>query len=624
MKKKKEKDVENSLHYEFGLWSNEKFILHNIYQYNKHIFAFMAIGFVCEPIMKYLWSFISKFVIDLITQEGNWKQLLWMMGTFVVMQILSTMLNTYYSNDIFWRYIYVRFCMMRENNMKVMTMTYQSLEDAQVMDCYQKSRNATNNNNQGVEGMMHQIEYGIKSLSVVIVGLCILSSMNMYLVLMMIGLGVINFLIYNHSSIEAKKHVWDPLSTWWRKNYYMGNLTNDFGAAKDIRMFNLSHWLVRRFQKVNEERYEKQKKNEQIWYVASASSGILWAITQVGVYAFLIYSVVQGDVSIGNFSLYLASTGTFFDHISNLLRVLSDLLARSREVDDFRSFHKVHSEEAPDEGRDVPEFQDYEFTFHNVSFQYPKSESYALQYLSLTVKASERLAVVGLNGAGKSTMIKLLLRLYEPTEGEICLNGINIKEFNRQSYFRIFAPVFQEVELYAVPLGENVSMTTKEKTDKMKALQCLEAAGLSEKLGELEHGVDTEVLKVIVDEGIDLSGGEKQKLALARALYKNAPVVVLDEPTAALDALAECKLYHDFDELIGGKTAIYISHRLSSTQFCNNVAMFENGEMVEYGTHEELLAQNGAYAKMFHIQAQYYIEGYESEAILDGEVKQYA
>ena len=260
------------------------------------------------------------------------------------------------------------------------------------------------------------------------------------------------------------------------------------------------------------------------------------------------------------------------------------------------------------ESKPLPAFDRYEFTFENVSFCYPKAEKYALKNLNLTVKAGERLAVVGLNGAGKSTFIKLLLRLYEPTEGRILLNGTDISEYDKEAYYGIFGPVFQDVNLFAFPLAENVSMKSPQETDREKARSCLIDAGFGEKLTELSQGVDTEILKVIHDDGVDLSGGEKQKLALARALYKDAPVVVLDEPTAALDALAEAKLYQDFDKLIGDKTAVYISHRLSSTQFCDHVAMFRDGELIEYGTHESLLSKAGAYAEMFRIQAQYYLE----------------
>ena len=301
----------------------------------------------------------------------------------------------------------------------------------------------------------------------------------------------------------------------------------------------------------------------------------------------------------------------------SLLNSITNFLNNSRYVDDFRSFYEMPElrQNLPDKKTNLPKLQPqshYEFEFQNVSFKYPRAERFALQNVSIKIKAGERLAVVGLNGAGKSTFIKLLLRLYQPTEGKILLNGIDIQTYDLNSYFKIFAPVFQEVNLFAMSFAENVSMKSLENTDKDLAHQSVVQSGLEEKLDTLEKGLDTQLLKVIYDDGIDLSGGQKQKLALARALYKNSPVVVLDEPTAALDAIAESKLYSDFDKLIGGKTSIYISHRLSSTQFCNNVAMFKDGKLIEYGTHESLLKQNGEYANMFKIQAQYYVDAGET------------
>ena len=256
----------------------------------------------------------------------------------------------------------------------------------------------------------------------------------------------------------------------------------------------------------------------------------------------------------------------------------------------------------------VPEMDKYEFVFENVSFKYPGAEKYVLKNLNLTLKAGESLAVVGLNGAGKTTFIKLLLRLYVPTEGRILLNGVDVQVYERDSYFGIFSPLFQDVSLFAFPLAENVSMKTPEETDREKAEQKLVDAGMKEKLDSLKDGIETQVLKIVYDDGVDFSGGEKQKLALARALYKDSPVVVLDEPTAALDALEEGKLYNDFNRLIAGKTSVFISHRLSSTQFCNNVAMFKDGQMVEYGDHKTLLSKNGEYANMWKIQSQYYVD----------------
>ena len=277
------------------------------------------------------------------------------------------------------------------------------------------------------------------------------------------------------------------------------------------------------------------------------------------------------------------------------------------EVDNFRSFMDF---EAADESDciDLPDSDSYRFEFQDVSFRYHGASGYALRHLNLTLEWGKRLAVVGLNGAGKTTMVKLLTRLYDPTEGRILLNGTDIRRYRRRDYFKLFSAVFQNVEVFAFPMSENVSMQTPEQTDAARAEEKLIAAGLGERLAGLSRGVQTELLKVIDEDGIDLSGGEKQKLALARALYKDAPVVVLDEPTAALDALAEYRLYQQFDAMIGHKTAVYISHRLSSSRFCDAVAMFKDGEMIEYGTHDELMQRGGAYAEMFAIQSQYYVD----------------
>lgn len=608
MMKKKKDEKQNPLHRDYSLISNIRWALSKMRLYSKGLFILIPVGIICAPLMNYLWTFISKFVIDMITGDAGWEALLWLMGIFTAIQLISTMLNTYYEGDIWWKLIEVRFGMMSEKNAKVMSIDFEHLENSDVMDCYQKANNACSNNDEGVEGIMHQMVRFAQTLAVTIVGLCILGTLDVRIVLIMIALGVVNFVISDRTNAAAKKKVWDPLAPWWRRNNYMSRQITDFAPAKDIRLFGLREWLVGKYRELKKERLTAQKTNAKMWWRASVASSILWALALCAVYGWLIRAVVYDGLSIGNFSLYLASSATLFQHINQLLNGVSALLQRSRQVDDFRSFMDFDGGDKSDKGIPVPEYDNYEFEFRNVSFKYPNAENYALKNLSLRLNAGERLAVVGLNGAGKSTFIKLLLRLYEPTEGEIFLNGVDVREYNKQSYYRVFSPVFQEVELFAFPLSENVSMKSPKQTDKQLSKDCLEAAGLGKKLSELPAGVDTEILKVIHDDGVDLSGGEKQKLALARALYKNAPVVVLDEPTAALDALAESRLYNDFDKLIGNKTAVYISHRLSSTRFCKNVAMFKDGELCEYGTHESLMEKDGAYAEMFRLQAQYYVE----------------
>lgn len=609
----KESISKNKYHHKYGILSNTWYILKKMFHHEPFFCFLIPLGMFSTTVMKYLWTFISKFVIDLVTGEQTNQSLYYLIALFVAIQLLVTMLDTYFTNEIFWRYIHTRFEMMYDKNMKVMSMNYQYLEDSDVMDCYQKADNACNTNREGIEGMMHVIVNFSVNLTVSLAGILIFSTLNPVIVLVMAILAAINFMIQNYANKKAKETVWDSLATWSRKHAYMQRTTTDFDSAKEIRMYALRRWLLKKYQQINETRYKAQKENEKITFSSTLSYHILWAAAQIFLYAWLIQSIILKRLTIGEFTLYLTSATTLFESLKRVLAEINNLFARSLEVDDFRSFFSIQDGKA-DQGEQVPDMKEYSFIFHDVSFKYPKSEKYALKRLNLTIEAGERLAVVGLNGAGKSTMIKLLLRLYEPTEGEILLNGVNIKKYNKQSYYRLFAPVFQDFSVFAFPMNENVSMKSPEKTNKECAENALINAGLGEKIRELPKGSDTELLKIIYEDGIDLSGGEKQKLALARALYKNAPVVVLDEPTAALDALAESQLYQDFDKLIGKKTAVYISHRLSSTQFCNKVAMFQDGELKEYGTHKSLLELNGIYANLFHIQAQYYIENAKKEA----------
>lgn len=610
-KKKQEEQKEvNRLHKEYGLFSNLHYIVKNMLKYQPRIWMLVGLTFLMAPFMTYLWSFIAKFVIDAVSQEGDGltKLIITMSISFAV-QIIATCAYSYSQSELFYRYIRIRFKMLGGLNKKIMTMKFENLEDPDVMDCYQKAANACGGNNDGVEGMMHVIESTAISLAVSGVGLAIMGTLSIPVMIGMTALAVISFIFRNKTSRNAKKKIWDPLSTWWRKNNYMKQTASDFSAAKDIRMYGLKEYFIRKYKEINRERLEKQEKNEKIWYACHLITSFIWLLAQAGLYAWLVYSVICLDLSIADFTLYIGTATTFLGYLNSVFNNVSEMFNKSRQVDDFRSCMNIDSEEAePDGSIELPVYDKYEFTFENVSFMYKGAEKYALKNLNITVKAGERLAVVGLNGAGKSTFIKLLLRLYEPTEGRILLNGVDIRTYNREEYYRIFAPVFQDVYLFAFPLSENVSMSTVEKTDVEAAHEALKKAGMGEKVEELPDGMKTQLLKVIDDNGVDFSGGEKQKLALARALYKDAPVVVLDEPTAALDAIAESKLYNDFDKLIGNKTAVYISHRLSSTRFCNHIAMFKDGEMVEYGTHDDLLAAGGVYTEMFNVQAQYYRE----------------
>lgn len=610
MFKKKKKEEENKLHTEYGILKNTVYMLKKAREYSPALPAFMGIGIISHSLMNYLWTFISKFILDILERqnEAGSSDIAPLLHTLVwvaAAEIVSTGLNVLTDNRCWYNMILVRMRMITERVAKVLSLNYQVLEQPDILDMHNKASMAANNNNEGLEGMLHKI-YGIGSNALTFtVTLTTISVLDIKLILILAAISLVQFLFFRYTVKKDKKMVWDKLSPVWRKIDYMQQATQNFDYAKDIRLFGMKKWLMGKQHQILSEKQEKRLYNIKLWIFNSIFANGMLVLSTAAIYGILIFTFLGRDISIGDFTLYVGLSTAFTSALTNVLNDLGGFKQCSLKVDDFRSFIDLEFDNE-ENCIDIPITDKYVFQFKNVSYRYKGQEGYAIKNLNLTLEAGKKLAVVGLNGAGKTTFIKLLLRLYDPTEGVILLNGTDIRKFRRNEYYGLFSPVFQNVEIFAFPMAENISMKKTEETDRELSRQCAEKAGLKEKLDTLEKGVDTELLKILHDDGIDLSGGEKQKLALARALYKNAPVIVLDEPTAALDALAEYRLYKSFNEIIGGKSAVYISHRLSSTGFCDSIAMFKAGELIEQGTHKELLDKGGAYAEMFEIQAQYY------------------
>ena len=337
----------------------------------------------------------------------------------------------------------------------------------------------------------------------------------------------------------------------------------------------------------------------------AASAAVSVVFTGV-VYLFVCLKAWAGAFGIGALTQYIAS-------ITKVSQGVSSLIATAGVMRNNSSFLKLAFEflDLPNpmyQGSLTVEKRvdrDYEVEFCNVSFRYPGSEIYALKNVNMKFRVGERLAVVGVNGSGKTTFIKLLCRLYDPTEGEIRLNGIDIRKYNYLEYMSIFSVVFQDFKLFAFSLGQNVAAGMEYNRERAEA--CLEKAGFKERLERMPEGMETYLYKNFSKQGVDISGGEAQKIALARCLYKDAPFIILDEPTAALDPIAEAEVYTRFNEFVEDKTAIYISHRLSSCRFCDEIAVFEKGQIVQQGSHEQLVANvQGKYYELWQAQAQYY------------------
>ncbi len=339
------------------------------------------------------------------------------------------------------------------------------------------------------------------------------------------------------------------------------------------------------------------------WYVLSRVFSVIF--TGV-VYLFVCSKAWAGAFGLGMVTQYISSISRLSGKISSLFQVLGQ--ARNHAVFLKLNFDFLDMENVMHQGNLAVERRNdksCEIEFRDVSFQYPGSNQYALRHVNVTFQAGQRLAVVGQNGSGKTTFIKLLCRLHDPTEGVILLNGIDIREYDYDEYLSVFSVVFQDFRLTEYTLGQNVA--SKEEYDKARAEDCLRKAGFEKRLAELPMGMDTYLSKRFSEEGVIMSGGEKQKIALARTIYKDAPFIILDEPTAALDPIAEAEIYSRFNEIIEDKTAIYISHRLSSCRFCDDICVFDNGNLVQQGSHETLLAEeNGKYYELWMAQAQYY------------------
>ena len=375
--------------------------------------------------------------------------------------------------------------------------------------------------------------------------------------------------------------------------------------AKDVRIYSQNTVAEKMLDKlITHERDNQSDITKMALYPAIAQ--IIIGLANAICYLFVAIKALFGAFGVGSIVQYVAVVSRLGEGLQELMYILSDNEVYCTHLQNLFEYldlpNHMYQGSLTVEKRDDNE---YYVEFRDVSFKYPNTDTYVLKHVNLKFKVGEKLAVVGMNGSGKTTFIKLMCRLYDPTEGEILLNGVNIKRYDYNEYMSIFSVVFQDFRLFSFPLGQNVSASAS--YDREKVIECLKKAGFAERLNSLPNDLDTFLYKDIDAEGVEISGGEAQKLALARALYKNTPFIILDEPTAALDPISEYEVYSKFNEIAGTKTSIYISHRLASCRFCDKIAVFHEGEIIQIGIHEELLAdRRGKYYELWNAQAQYY------------------
>lgn len=400
---------------------------------------------------------------------------------------------------------------------------------------------------------------------------------------------------------------WCDNSLWFNRTFmFFGHeLYTNLERAKDVRIYRQDTLAIKKMEEL-EEWGNAEKKNSFHMSFFPAAAGFIVGLGNCACYLFVAIKAFLGAYGVGSVIQYVSVLTRLGDGIRDLMFMVSDnelYCTHLKKMYDYLDIpnHMYQGSLTVEKRED----NEYYIEFCNVSFKYPRTENYVLRNVNLKFKVGEKLAVVGMNGSGKTTFIKLLCRLYDPTEGEILLNNVDIRKYDYKEYMSIFSVVFQDFKLFSFGLGQNVAASF-DYNEKL-AKKCLEKAGFYNRLQRMKKGLETSIYKDLDEEGVEISGGEAQKIALARALYKNAPLIILDEPTAALDPIAEYEVYSKFNEIIQNKTAIYISHRLSSCRFCDVIAVFDDGQIVQRGTHNKLLQDtHGKYYELWKAQAQYY------------------
>lgn len=405
---------------------------------------------------------------------------------------------------------------------------------------------------------------------------------------------------------EKNKHRWEKES---RKESYLRGLSEDFSRAKDIKLYGLENWLEKMMRDYQAYILMWNRRCSLRGFWAAVLSGLMALVQNGMAYFVLIGSFAGGGITVGDFVFYFGLVAGLSEFLQGIIANAAVLSSRADKIAYYREFFDYPNRFNHGEGASLPAAP-VSVEFRDVWYRYDGAGEDTLKGINLTIRAGEKLALVGVNGAGKTTLVKLLCGMYMPTRGEILVGGKDIREYNIEEYFTLISAVFQEIRAVAFTMFEFVASSDLGRAGAREdAENAMKAAGIYEKIQGLPLGMDTHLMKGIYDDGVDFSGGEMQKLLLARAIYKDGPLLILDEPTAALDPIAENELYLQYRRLTEHKTSLYISHRLASTRFCDRIVLLEDGKVLESGSHEELMEKNGRYAEMFAIQSRYYQEG---------------
>lgn len=601
-------------------WKNILALLGNISQNHRDVLLSMVCLSVFMGSRPFISVILTGMLVDAVYAGEELRELLYAaaagVGGIFLMSAIEGFLTMFFNRKL----EYMQEIQAQPMNQKSMSMDYEYLEDVGVHEMRQRIEKFGGWSLAAI--ILSVLNKLLTAATTVLVAICVVIPMfvrsnhsisegfaGSWLMSLLL-FGVVALLVwmefkmgrhYSHLEAEARKEMSNEEA---RSKYYL-DIMSDYEKQKDLRICKQQDLYEKEFRQIDVNIRKTADKMAHFISMDIFTRESVSALTGFLVYVFAGVLACLGMISIGGVVTYAASILKFMDAIGRFAYYLSWLSGNSTFARDYVEYmnlpQRKHEGTIPIEKR-----QDGKFSveFDHVSFKYPGSDTYVIKDLNLKFVIGERMAIVGKNGSGKTTFIKLLCRLYDVTEGCIKVNQIDIRKYDYEEYCRLFSVVFQDFQVFSFPLGENVAAGSS--VDELRAVDALQRAGMGERYTRLNSGLATHVGKEFEENGVTFSGGEKQKIAIARAIYKDAPFVIMDEPTAALDPESECDVYAGFDKMVGNKTAIYISHRLASCRFCEDILVFDRGQVVQRGKHEDLEHQEGLYKELWDAQAQYY------------------